>query len=130
MKKIKKKIFTNKSPLPIGPYNQAFKIDNYVFISGQIPIDSKTGTIPKGIQDQTILVLTNIHLILEAAELKIKNIIKTTVFLTNLNEMKEMNNVYKNFFIKHESEFPARSCIEVSRLPKDVKIEIEAIAIK
>lgn len=130
MNNILNKIFTKKSPLPIGPYSQGFKINNYVFTSGQIPIDPETGKIPSNIQDQTIRALINIQLIIEAAGLKVKNIVKTTVFLKNLNEIKEMNHVYKKFFIKHKSEFPARSCIEVSRLPKDVKIEVEAIAIK
>ncbi|URJ23196.1 Rid family detoxifying hydrolase [Blochmannia endosymbiont of Camponotus sp. C-003] len=127
-------INTKKSPLPMGPYVQAIDIGNIVFVSGQIGICPDTDTIPDNIYDQTHQSLNNIQNIIKTAGLKINNIIKTTLFVIDINDMPTINASYKNFF--HSSSFnynkdtilPTRSCIEVSRLPKNAKIEIEAIA--
>lgn len=120
-------INTNKLPKPIGPYSQAIQIKNFIFLSGQIPIDNK---INEDISIQTQSVLENINSILEYKNMNISNIVKTTVFITNLNDIAIINNVYKTFFQKYTTILPARSCIEVSKLPKNSKIEIEAIAYK
>ncbi|QJC31598.1 hypothetical protein GJT88_00775 [Enterobacteriaceae endosymbiont of Donacia tomentosa] len=123
-------IFTIKAPIPLGAYSQGILFNNIIFISGQIPIHPVTGIIHSKISEQTLQVLTNIESILIEVKCDISNIIKTTVFLTNLDDYNKMNIVYRNFFLKKKLSYPARSCIEVSRLPKDVKIEIEAIAVK
>ncbi|WAI11569.1 MAG: Rid family detoxifying hydrolase [Buchnera aphidicola (Macrosiphum albifrons)] len=123
-------INTNNTPKPIGPYSQAIQIDNFIVLSGQIPIDIVSNHIPENIAEQTYLVLKNIKSILVHAGFEVQNIIKTTVFTTNLKKIDIINEVYKKFFIDHQSKFPARSCIEVQALPKNVKIEIEAIAYK
>ncbi|WP_284443054.1 Rid family detoxifying hydrolase [Buchnera aphidicola] len=123
-------INTKNAPKPIGPYSQAIQIDNFIVLSGQIPIDVVSNHIPENIAEQTYLVLKNIKSILVHAGFEVQNIIKTTVFTTNLKKIDIINEVYKKFFIDHKSKFPARSCIEVQALPKNVKIEIEAIASK
>ncbi|QCO70927.1 Rid family detoxifying hydrolase [Buchnera aphidicola] len=123
-------INTKNSPKPIGPYSQAIQIDNFIILSGQIPIDVVSNHIPENIAEQTYLVLKNIKSILVHSGFEVQNIIKTTVFTTNLKKIDIINEVYKKFFIDHKSKFPARSCIEVQALPKNVKIEIEAIASK
>ncbi|WP_343128432.1 Rid family detoxifying hydrolase [Buchnera aphidicola (Kurisakia onigurumii)] len=123
-------IKTKKSPIPIGPYSQGVQKNNFIFISGQIPIQNESNYIPDDIKDQTKLVLLYIENILNKAKLKVHNIVKTTIFVSNLNDFKNINKIYKNFFDKKKCTYPARSCVEVSRLPKEVKIEIEAIAIK
>ncbi|CAL4322002.1 2-iminobutanoate/2-iminopropanoate deaminase [Buchnera aphidicola (Periphyllus testudinaceus)] len=124
------KIYTKKSPNPIGPYSQAIQTKNLLMISGQIPIDSISNKIPKKMYDQTFLVLKNIYEIIKKTNFKLKNIVKTTIFTTNLNKIKTINFAYETFFKKKISIFPARSCVEVSKLPKNVQIEIEAIAYK
>lgn len=116
---------TNKAPEAIGPYSQGVIVGDMLFTSGQIPIDVATGTMPETITDQTRIVLENIKGVVEEAGLKMDNVIKMTVFLTDMKNFKEMNEVYKSFF---DGDFPSRSCVEVSRLPKDALIEIEAIA--
>lgn len=118
-------IKTNKAPEAIGPYSQGVIVGDMLFTSGQIPIDVATGTMPETITDQTRIVLENIKGVVEEAGLKMDNVIKMTVFLTDMKNFKEMNDVYKSFF---DGDFPSRSCVEVSRLPKDALIEIEAIA--
>ncbi|MCU4136861.1 hypothetical protein D9V77_01850 [Buchnera aphidicola (Sitobion avenae)] len=123
-------INTKNAPKPIGPYSQAIKIDDFIILSGQIPIDVTSNHIPDNISEQTYLVLNNIKSILTDAGFKVKNIVKTTVFTTNLEKINIINEIYKKFFIDNKSNFPARSCIEVQALPKNVKIEIEAIACK
>lgn len=126
-------INTKNAPIPFGPYVQAINTGNMVFVSGQIGICPDTGKIPDNIRDQTQQALQNIRHIIEHANLQIKNIIKTTIFVTNINDLPEINISYKNFFKKYSSyndiHFPARSCVEVSKLPKNAKIEIETIAI-
>jgi len=122
------KIFTENAPAPIGPYSQAIMIDkNLIFTSGQIPIDPRTGNIVEGdIKAQTRQVLKNIEAILIASGSSLTSVIKTTVYLKDINDFSAMNEVYEEFFRKIA---PARTTVEVSRLPKDVRIEIEAIAL-
>lgn len=124
---MKEIISTDKAPKAIGPYSQAVKVGNFLFISGQIPIDPLTGKIIEGdIREQTKRVLENIKGILESVGGSLENIVKTTVFLKNMDEFSSMNEVYSSYFSKNP---PVRSTIEVSRLPRDVSIEIEAIAV-
>ncbi|AFK22363.1 RidA family protein [Pyrococcus sp. ST04] len=121
-------IYTEKAPKPIGPYSQAIKAGNFLFIAGQIPIDPETGELVKGdIKEQTRRVLENIKAILEAAGYSLEDVVKVTVYLKNMDDFAAMNEVYSEYF--GESK-PARAAIEVSRLPKDVLVEIEAIAYK
>lgn len=119
---MKKKIKT------YGPYNPCVRSGNLLFLSGQIPIDNNNGLIPNNISDQTLTALCNIKNILKINKLNIKNIIKTTLFTTNLNQLDEINLIYSNFFRKYTNIYPARSCIGVLKLPKNVLIEIEVIA--
>ncbi len=122
---MKEIIKTDKAPGAIGPYSQGVRIENLIFTSGQIAINPETEKIPESIEEQTKQVLENIKEILEAGGANMNNVIKTTVFLKNMNDFEKMNSIYETYFI---NEKPARSAIEVSRLPKDVKIEIEVIA--
>lgn len=121
-------------PSSIGPYTQSIETNNIIFISGQIPIIPNTLLIPNNIYDQTYQVLKNIKNIIESKKLTINNIVKTTLFIKDMNDLSIINTSYKKFFESHTSlkvfKFPARSCVEVSRLPKDVKIEIESIAMR
>lgn len=122
-----KVINTDKSPAAIGPYSQAIKADNLIFVSGQLPIDPNTGEIVSGtIKDQTARVIENLKAILEEAGLTLDNVVKTTVFIKDMKEFSNINEVYASYFINTK---PARSCVEVARLPKDVGIEMEAIAV-
>ncbi|AHG60017.1 Rid family detoxifying hydrolase [Buchnera aphidicola] len=121
-------INTKNAPQPIGPYSQAIQVNNILILSGQIPIDVVSNYIPQNISEQTYLVLVNIKAILTQAKFQIKDIIKTTIFTTDLKKIDIINEIYTKFFIDNKSEFPARSCVEVKSLPKNVKIEIEAIA--
>lgn len=117
-------VATRKAPGAIGPYSQAIDIGSLVFTSGQIPIDPETGNIPEGIEAQTKQSLSNVKAILEEAGLSMNHVIKTTVFLKDMNDFGEMNKIYESFF----TEYPARSAVEVARLPKDALVEIEVIA--
>ncbi|CAL4326430.1 Rid family detoxifying hydrolase [Buchnera aphidicola] len=123
-------INSKNAPKPIGPYSQAIQINNTLVLSGQIPIDVASNNIPENISEQTYIVLMNIKSILISSNFQVRDIIKTTIFTTNLKEINIINEIYMKFFIDNKSEFPARSCIEVQALPKNVKIEIEAIACK
>ena len=123
----KKIVKTEKAPLPIGPYNQAVVINNLVYTSGQIAIDMKTNNLcPGGITEQTRSVLTHLKTVLEGSGSSLDRVIKATVFLKNMNDFAAMNAVYTEFF--ELSKAPARSTIEVARLPKDALVEIEAVA--
>ena len=125
---MKKIIYSEKAPKPIGPYSQAVEVGNLVFLSGQIGIDPNTGNIVAGgVAAETRQVMANIRAVLEKANLTFANIIKTTIFLANLADFTEVNQIYAEYFTK---DFPARSTVEVKALPKGVKIEIEAIAEK
>lgn len=118
---------TDKAPSAVGPYSQGVKAENIIFSSGQLPIDPKTGELSKGdIQKETRLCLENVKAVLEAGHATIENIIKVTVFVKDMNNFSLINEVYAEFFGDHK---PARSLVEVARLPKDADIEIEAIAI-
>lgn len=120
-------ISTDMAPKAIGPYSQAVKVGNFLFISGQIPIDPKTGELIEGnIKEQTKRVLENLKGIMESLGGSLENIIKTTVFLKNIEDFHDMNEIYAEYFKENP---PARSTIEVSRLPRNVSIEIEAIGI-
>ena len=119
-------IATEKAPAAIGPYSQANKFGNLVITSGQLPIDMATGAFPEGIEAQTKASLENVKTILENAGSSMDKVLKTTVFLKDINDFAAMNGVYATFF--SEGSYPSRSAIEVARLPKDALVEIEAIA--
>ena len=119
-------VSTDRAPAAIGPYAQAVKTSGLVITSGQLPIDPATGAFPEGIQAQTRQSLTNVKAILEEAGLTMDAVLKTTVFLSDMNNFAAMNEVYATFFT--EGSFPARSAVEVARLPKDALVEIEVIA--
>ncbi|MFA5059709.1 MAG: RidA family protein [Candidatus Omnitrophota bacterium] len=124
----KKVVKACKAPQPIGPYHQAVSTGSLVYTSGQIAIDPKTGELCQGaVADQARLVLNNLKGILEDAGSSLEKVIKTTVFLKNMGDFAEMNKVYAEFFKAEQA--PARSTVEVARLPKDVLVEIEAVAI-
>ena len=125
---MKKIVNTDKAPAAIGPYAQAVEIDSLVITSGQLPIDPATGAFPEGIAEQTRQSLTNVKSILAEAGLGMDKVIKTTVFLSDMNNFGAMNEVYATFF--GEGGYPARSAVEVARLPKDALVEIEVIAVK
>jgi 2-iminobutanoate/2-iminopropanoate deaminase len=117
----------HKAPKPAGPYSPAVRQNGFVFVSGQIPADPQTGELVTGsIEEQTARVLENISFVLEGAGLSLADIIKTTVFLKDMNTFARMNETYSRFF-PHDP--PARSTVEVARLPRDVGVEIEAIAV-
>jgi 2-iminobutanoate/2-iminopropanoate deaminase len=122
-------IATPNAPEAIGPYSQAIKAGNMVFLAGQIPIDPKTKQLMKdaSIEDQTRLVLDNLKAVLEADGLTMDNVVSTSVFLKDLNEFGKMNEVYATYF---KTAPPARATVEVARLPRDVKVEIGAIAVR
>lgn len=121
-----KTIHTDKAPAAIGPYVQGKIVGNLLFASGQVPLSPETGEIVgETIQEQTQQVLKNIAAILEEAGTNFDHVVKTTCFLSDMNDFVPFNEVYKTAF---SSEFPARSAVEVARLPRDVKVEIEAIA--
>jgi 2-iminobutanoate/2-iminopropanoate deaminase len=123
---MKKSIHTDNAPAAIGPYSQAIRVGEFLFISGQIPVDPATGAIPEGIEAQATQSLTNIKNILAEAGLDLSSVVKTTVFLSDMENFAAMNQVYAQFF--QGTVYPARSAVEVSRLPKDVLVEIETIA--
>jgi len=124
---MKKEIIINKkAPAAIGPYSPALKIGNLVFASGQLPIDPVTGEIVEGeIEAQTKRSLENLKAVLASYSIGLENVVKTTIFLKNMNHFSRVNKVYGKYFT---GQFPTRSCVEVARLPKDADIEIEAIA--
>ncbi|OOF71481.1 RidA family protein [Rodentibacter caecimuris] len=124
-------IHTENAPAAIGPYVQAVDLGNLVLTSGQIPVNPTTGEIPTDIVAQTRQSLENIKAIIEQAGLTVADIMKTTVFVKDLNQFAVVNAEYERFFQENNHpNFPARSCVEVARLPKDVGIEIEAIAVR
>ncbi|MBN1598199.1 MAG: RidA family protein [Bacteroidales bacterium] len=125
---MKKIIATSKAPMAIGPYSQAVKVNNILFVSGQIPINPENGEIAEGsIKHQTDRVLKNLCAILDEAGYSISEVVKTTCYLSDMSHFNEMNEIYSNIFW---DEKPARATVEVSRLPKNVLIEIDAIAVK
>ena len=117
---------TDKAPAPVGPYSQAVKTGNLVFVSGQIPLDPQTGElVPGGVGQQVKQAITNIKTILEAAGSTLDKVVKTTVYLCNMDDFDFCNEAYQEFF---EDNPPARACVEVSRLPRNVIVKIDAIA--
>lgn len=122
-----KVISTDKSPAAIGPYSQGLDAGNIVFVSGQIPVNVETGTMAETIEEQTAQSLNNVKNILAANGLTMANVIKTSVFLSDLNDFAAMNKVYETFFT---APYPTRSCVQVAAIPKGAKIEIECIAVK
>ena len=125
---MKKEIKTDKAPKAIGPYSQAIMANGLIFASGQIAINPSTGELITGtIEEETRLVLNNLKAVLEAAGSSFDKVIKCTVFLQNMDDFSRMNTVYGEFF---KPPYPARAAVQVARLPKDVKVEIEAIAIQ
>lgn len=123
---MKQVISTSKAPAAIGPYSQAIQVGNLLYASGQIPIDPSTGSIVDGgIKEQTRQSLLNAQAILEEAGLSFANVVKTTVFLADINDFADMNGVYAEFF---SEPYPARSAVAVKSLPKGVLVEIEVVA--
>ena len=123
---MKKVISTTKAPAAIGPYSQAIQVGNLVYTSGQIPIDPATGNfVEGGIKEQTRQSLTNVKAILEEAGLSMADVVKTTVFMADMNDFADINSVYAEFFAE---PYPARSAVAVKTLPKGALVEIEVVA--
>jgi len=122
-----KTISTEQAPKAIGPYSQAIEVNNFLFTSGQIPLKPNGELLEGSIKEQTEQVFNNLIAVLAASQLTLSDVVKATVFMKDMNEFQEMNEVYGEYFSDHK---PARTTIEVARLPKDVKIEIEMIAVK
>jgi 2-iminobutanoate/2-iminopropanoate deaminase len=122
-----KDINTNKAPKAVGPYSQAIAAGDFVFCSGQIGINPKTGVLAEGIEKQTKQGLENLKNVIEAAGAGLKNVVKTTIYLKNLADFEKVNKIYADFFEEHR---PARATVEVSALPKGALVEIEAIVYK
>ena len=121
-------INTNHAPAPIGPYSQAVMVNGMLYVSGQVPIIPATGEVIKGtIEEETKQVMENLKAILEAAGMDFSNVVKTTIFLKDMNNFKHVNETYGSYFTH---DFPARETVEVARLPKDVNVEISVIAAK
>jgi 2-iminobutanoate/2-iminopropanoate deaminase len=124
---VRQPIKTENAPAAIGPYSQGIKANGFVFVSGQIPIDPHTGEfVAGGITEQTARVLKNLTAVLEAAGSSLEQVVKTTVFLADMKEFSSMNEVYKDFF---PSPPPARSTVAAAGLPRDARVEIEAVAL-
>jgi 2-iminobutanoate/2-iminopropanoate deaminase len=124
---MKKEIKTEKAPRAIGPYSQGIAANGFIFVSGQIPLDPSSGELNTGsIEDQARQVLKNLTAVLEAGGSSLDHVVKATVFLQDMNDFAKMNAVYSEFF---KPPYPARAAVQVARLPRDVKVEIEALAI-
>lgn len=124
---MKEIISTENAPGAIGPYSQAIKAGNMVFVSGQIPLDPRTGEfVSENIEEQTEQVLKNLSAVLEAAGGSLTSVVKTTVFLVEMNDFAKMNEVYAKYFADNK---PARATVEATRLPRDARVEIECIAV-
>lgn len=123
---MKQVISTEKAPAAIGPYSQAIEVNGMVYTSGVIPVDPATGEIPAGVEAQARQAFSNLANLLEAAGTSMAQAVKTTVFIKEMNDFGRINEIYAEYFTK---PYPARSCVEVARLPKDVLLEIEVIAL-
>lgn len=119
-----KEIKTTNAPAALGPYSQGIVMGSLLFTSGQVPIDPATGNIPATVEEQAEQALTNVANVIKAGGGNIENTVKTTVFIKNMDDFSKINAVYEKYFTE---PYPARSCVEVARLPKDVFLEIEAI---
>ena len=124
---MKNVISTDRAPAAIGPYSQAIEVNGLVYTSGVIPVVPSTGEIPEGSASQAKQAFENLSNLLQAAGTDMGHVIKTTVFIKEMNDFAKVNEIYSKYFVK---DCPARSCVEVARLPKDVLIEIEAVAVK
>lgn len=124
---MKQVLATEQAPAAIGPYSQGIAAGEIVYVSGQLPLDPATGAFPEGIAAQTAQSLKNIQAILAQQGMTLANVVKTTVFLADINDFAEMNKVYGEFFTQ---PYPARSAVQVAKLPKDAPLEIECIAVK
>ena len=124
---MQKVISTDKAPGAIGPYSQAIEVNGMVFTSGVIPVDPATGVIPEGVEAQATQAFTNLTNLVEAAGAAMSQVVKTTVFIKEMNDFGKINEIYAKFF---KEPYPSRSCVEVARLPKDVLLEVEAIVAK
>ena len=124
---MKQVLATEQAPAAIGPYSQGIAAGETVYVSGQLPLDPATGAFPEGIAAQTAQSLKNIQAILAQHGMTLANVVKTTVFLADINDFAEMNKVYGEFFTQ---PYPARSAVQVAKLPKDAPLEIECIAVK
>lgn len=126
---MEKKIITTKNaPAPIGPYNQAIMVDTTLYISGQVCIDPSSGNLKnKDVQEETQQVMQNLKAILQEAAMNFSNVVKTTIFITDMNRFSEINEIYGQYF---DGDFPARETVQVSALPKFVNVEISMIAVK
>lgn len=120
-----KVINTNNAPEALGPYSHATEINGLLFTSGQIPLNTDGQIVSDDVQEQTRQVLENLKVVLDAAGSDIESVVKATIFIKDMNEFQKINEIYGEYFDAHQ---PARSCVEVERLPKDVKVEIELIA--
>ncbi|BBK29152.1 RidA family protein [Staphylococcus arlettae] len=118
-------INTKQAPEALGPYSHATEINGFIFTSGQIPLNTKGEIVSEDVQVQTKQVFENLKVVLDAAGSDLESVIKATIFIKDMNEFQQINEVYGEYFSSHQ---PARSCVEVARLPKDVKVEIELIA--
>lgn len=126
---MKKIIQTTKAPAPIGPYNQAVLSGNTLYTSGQIAINPSTGQLETGnIEEETTLVMENMRAVLEAAEMTFENVVKTSIFISDMNQFSKINSIYGRYF--NEESAPARETVEVANLPKFVNVEISMIAVK
>lgn len=123
---MKRVIATDKAPAAIGPYSQAIEVNGMVYTSGIIPVNPVTGEIPEGSVAQAEQAFSNMRNLLEEAGTDMSNVVKTTVFIKEMNDFSAINEVYAKYF---SEPYPSRSCVEVARLPKDVMLEIEAIAL-
>ncbi len=121
---MQKVISTDKAPSAIGPYSQAIEAGGFIFTSGVIPVDPQTGEIGERIEEQARQAFTNLCNLIEASGSYVSQVVKTTVFIKDMEDFTRINEIYAEFF---KEPFPARSCVEVARLPKDVKLEIEAV---
>ena len=124
---MKNVVKTNKDPGAIGPYSQGIQVGDMFFFSGQIPLNPETGEMAQGIVDQANQALTNVKGLLESQGLTFANVVKTTVFLDNMDDFVTVNEIYAQYFTE---PFPARSAVEIARLPKGALIEVEVIAVK
>ena len=122
------KIETNKAPAAIGPYSQAIEVNGMIYTSGMIPIDPSTGELVTGsVEAQAEQAISNLEALLAASGSSIEKVVKTVVFISNMDDFGKINEVYAKHF---KEPYPARSCVQIARLPKDVAIEIEAVAVK
>ena len=124
---MQKVISTDKAPGAIGPYSQAIEVNGMVFTSGVIPVNPATGVIPEGVEAQATQAFTNLTNLVEASGAAMPQVVKTTVFIKEMNDFGKINEIYAKFF---KEPYPSRSCVEVARLPKDVLLEVEAIVAK